>query len=76
MAEPTALSDALNDLQNHVAGDLRTDAYNRTLCSTDASIYQVMPYGVLLPKTIEDVHAAVEVADEYGIPLLPRAGGE
>lgn len=75
MAEPTALPDFLHDLQTHVAGDLRTDKYNRTLYSTDASIYQVMPYGVLLPKTTEDVHAAVELADEYGVPLLPRTGG-
>jgi FAD/FMN-containing dehydrogenase/Fe-S oxidoreductase len=72
---PSAVQDFLNDLDKRVAGDLRTDVYNRILYSTDASIYQVMPYGVLLPKTVEDVHAAVELAAQYRVPILPRAAG-
>ncbi|MEM7330693.1 MAG: FAD-linked oxidase C-terminal domain-containing protein, partial [Chloroflexota bacterium] len=48
---------------------------NRILYSTDASLYQVMPYGVLLPRTMEDVQAAVELAAKYKVPILPRAGG-
>jgi len=73
--EQTALTDFLNELSNHISGDLRTDPYNRLLYSTDSSIYQVMPYGVLLPKNDEDVHAAVELASKYKTPLLPRTGG-
>lgn len=73
--EQTIIQDFLNDLRRHVAGDLRTDEYNLILYSTDASIYQAKPYGVLLPKTIEDVHAAVEMAAKYKVPLLPRAAG-
>ncbi|NIW10769.1 MAG: FAD-binding protein, partial [Gammaproteobacteria bacterium] len=49
--------------------------YNRILYSTDASIYQVKPYGVLLPKSVEDVQATVEMAARYRIPILPRTGG-
>ena len=75
MSAPSALPDFLNELQGHVAGDLRTDDVNRLLYSTDASIYQVMPYGVLIPETVEDVHAAVEAAAKYEVPLLPRAAG-
>ena len=75
MAEQTALYDFLNDLQKRVTGDLRTDEYSRILYSTDASIYQVMPHGVLIPKTAEDVHAAVELAAKYRVPLLPRTAG-
>jgi FAD/FMN-containing dehydrogenase/Fe-S oxidoreductase len=56
-------------------GDLRTDPYNRLLYSTDASIYQLMPYGVLLPRTAEEVQAAVELAAQYQIPVLPRTAG-
>jgi FAD/FMN-containing dehydrogenase/Fe-S oxidoreductase len=43
--------------------------------STDASIYQAMPYGVLIPKSIEDVHAAVELAAEQAMPILARTSG-
>ena len=75
MAEQTVLYDFLNDLQKRVTGELRTDEYSRVLYSTDASIYQVMPHGVLIPKTVEDVHAAVELAAKYSVPLLPRTAG-
>jgi hypothetical protein len=47
----------------------------RVANSTDASIYQVMPYGVLIPKTMEDVQAAVELAAQYRLPILPRTAG-
>ena len=72
---PSALPDFFNELQKRVAGDLRTDAYSRLFYSTDASLYQVMPHGVLIPKITDDVQAAVELAAKYKIPLLPRTGG-
>ena len=72
---PAALPDFLSELRERAHGDVRTDAYSRVLYSTDASIYQVMPHGVLLPATTEDVHAAVGLSAEYGITLLPRTGG-
>ena len=75
MMHSSTLQDFLNDLQKRVAGDLRTDSYSRMLYSTDASNYQVMPYGVLIPKTVEDMQAAVELAAQYRVPLLPRAAG-
>ncbi len=72
---PTALPDFLAELEKRIHGDLRSDEYSRTLYSTDASIYQVMPYGVLIPKIIDDVGAAVELAAIFKIPLLPRTAG-
>lgn len=74
-AGPHKLDPFLHELQRRVSGELRTDQYSRVFYSTDASIYQVMPYGVLIPRTIEDVHAAVELAAEYKLPLLPRTAG-
>ena len=71
----SALPDFLNELQKRISGDLRTDEYHKVLYSTDSSIYQEMPLGVMIPKTMEDVHAAVELAAKYRIPLLPRTGG-
>ena len=47
----------------------------RALYSTDASIYQVEPIGVVLPKNEEDVIAVVETAARHGVPVLPRGGG-
>ncbi|MCP4361310.1 MAG: FAD-binding protein [Chloroflexi bacterium] len=70
-----ALDEFLHELQKRVSGDLRTDEYSRVLYSTDASIYQVMPQGVLIPKTVADVQAAVTLAAQYKIPLLPRTAG-
>ncbi|MDX1417635.1 MAG: FAD-binding and (Fe-S)-binding domain-containing protein, partial [Candidatus Promineifilaceae bacterium] len=75
MAESPLLNEFLADLEKHIAGDLRTDRLNRILYSTDASIYQVMPHGVLIPKNVDDVQAAVELAAKYQVPLLPRTGG-
>jgi FAD/FMN-containing dehydrogenase/NAD-dependent dihydropyrimidine dehydrogenase PreA subunit len=75
MTQMHAVQDFMSDLGKRVEGDLRTDLYSRILYSTDASIYQMMPYGVLIPKTMEDVHAAVELAAQYRLPILPRTSG-
>jgi FAD/FMN-containing dehydrogenase/Fe-S oxidoreductase len=65
----------LAELRERVAGDIRTDQYSRMFYSTDASMYQMMPYGVLIPRSTEDVHAAVELAAKHHVPLLPRTAG-
>ena len=75
MQNRSAIPDFLADLRRHVDGDVRDDAVSLTLYSTDASIYQVKPYGVLIPRSAEDVQAAVELAGRYGLPILPRAAG-
>jgi FAD/FMN-containing dehydrogenase/Fe-S oxidoreductase len=69
------LNDFLHELRQRARGDCRTDEYSRAFYSTDASIFQVMPYGVLIPETIEDVQAAVSLAAQYHIPILPRTAG-
>lgn len=72
---PTALPDFLSDLQKRIHGELRTDEFARVQYSTDASIHQVMPYGVLIPKSMDDVQAAIELAAKHKIPMLPRTAG-
>lgn len=62
-------------LARHVEGPVRFDAMARALCSTDASIYEVFPLGVVLPKSLDDVEAVLEVAREEGAPVLPRGAG-
>ncbi len=67
--------DFIHELKKHFAGDVRLDAASRALYSTDASIYQIEPLGVALPKTQDDLHAAVELAAKYRVPILPRGAG-
>jgi FAD/FMN-containing dehydrogenase/Fe-S oxidoreductase len=65
----------LYELHKHFMGDIRTDQATRILYSTDASIYQIEPTGVVLPRTQADLIAAVEIAAKYKIPILPRGAG-
>jgi FAD/FMN-containing dehydrogenase/Fe-S oxidoreductase len=62
-------------LRKHLAGEVRFDATSRGLYSTDASIYQVEPLGVVLPRSAEDVQAAMQIAAEMHIPVTARGGG-
>ena len=43
--------------------------------ATDASIYQIMPLGVVVPRSAEDVEAAIAIAREHGVPVTARGGG-
>ena len=63
------------ELVKRVSGEVRFDPFSRVLYSTDASIYQMEPVGVVIPRSAEDVLAVVEVARDNGVPVLPRAGG-
>ena len=51
------------------------DKFTRGLYSTDASIYQMMPYGVLIPKSKSEIIDAIKFSSENKIALLPRGGG-
>jgi FAD/FMN-containing dehydrogenase/Fe-S oxidoreductase len=62
-------------LRKHVSGEVRFDEASRKLYSTDASIYQIEPLGVVLPKTVEDVVAVVQIAGEMHVPITARGGG-
>ncbi len=55
--------------------DVRFDLATRLLYSTDASAYQIVPFGVVLPKHVEEVQAVLEVADRYQLPILARGAG-
>ena len=62
-------------LVSAVAGEVRFDDYSRHLYSRDASMYSIEPLGVVLPRDADDVAAAVAVAGEFGVPVLPRGAG-
>ncbi|GIW04438.1 MAG: hypothetical protein KatS3mg059_1058 [Thermomicrobiales bacterium] len=63
------------ELRARLAGEVRFDKTARMLYSTDASNYQIEPVGVVIPKTLDDVQATVELAASHGVPILPRGGG-
>jgi FAD/FMN-containing dehydrogenase/Fe-S oxidoreductase len=71
----TLSTEFIHDLKKRFTGDLRLDSASKVLYSTDASSYQIEPLGVAIPKTQEDLHAAVELAAKYQIPILPRGSG-
>ena len=58
-----------------VGGETRFDGYSRHMFATDASMYAVEPLGVVFPRDRDDVVAALEVAREFGVALVPRGGG-
>lgn len=62
-------------LRRHIQGEVRFDPTSRKLYSTDASIYQIEPLGVVIPRTVEDVYTTVQVAAEMRVPLTARGGG-
>ncbi len=63
------------DLRGLVAGEVRCDDVFLQLYSTDASIYQIRPLGVVRPRGVADVVACVQYAAEQGIPIYPRGSG-
>ncbi|MSO84462.1 MAG: FAD-binding oxidoreductase [Rhodospirillales bacterium] len=62
-------------LEGEVAGEVLFDPFSRGRYSTDASIYQIEPLGVVVPRSAEDVARTIEIAAEAGAPVLARGGG-
>src|SRR3982751_3069895 len=62
-------------LRRQLRGEVRFDATSRRLYSTDASLYQIEPLGVVIPKTAADLAAAVQIAGEMQGSIVPRGGG-
>ncbi|MEP7157487.1 MAG: FAD-linked oxidase C-terminal domain-containing protein [Betaproteobacteria bacterium] len=62
-------------LRGQVDGEVLFDAASRGRYATDASIYQVMPVGVVVPRTMDAAISAMQIAAEQGVAILPRGGG-
>ncbi len=63
------------DLRRETRGDVLFDLPSRGRYATDASIYQVMPAGVFVPRSAQDVATAILLAREHGVPVLARGAG-
>ena len=68
-------SELAKSLKKSLTCEVLFDEYQRALYSTDASIYQIVPAGVVLPRTRDDVVAAVQFAKDHDLALVPRGGG-
>ncbi|MCJ2018168.1 FAD-binding oxidoreductase [Methylobacterium sp. E-065] len=62
-------------LAEQLQGEARFDAFTRGRYSTDASIYQIMPSGVVLPRSAADIAATLRIAAEHGAPVILRGAG-
>ena len=62
-------------LRKELDAEVLFDAASRGRYSTDASIYQVQPVGVVVPRSEEAARAALAIAVEEGVPILPRGAG-
>jgi FAD/FMN-containing dehydrogenase/Fe-S oxidoreductase len=69
------VNDLERELRRVMRGSVRFDPASRLLYSTDASMYQVEPIGVVTPRDPDDVIAAFDVARTQRVALLPRGGG-
>jgi FAD/FMN-containing dehydrogenase/Fe-S oxidoreductase len=72
---PRDLSGFLANLKRLVTGEVRADRLSRALYATDASVYQIVPLVVVIPKTEADVLTVVRACGHFGIPLTARGGG-
>ena len=62
-------------LKAELTGDVQFDRFTRGRYATDASHYQIMPVGVVAPRTIEEAERAIGIARSEGAKLLARGGG-
>ena len=76
-AAPSRIGDSAlaGRLRRELEGDVLFDPFSRGRYSTDASIYQIEPIGVVIPRHQQDVLCALQIAADEGIPVLPRGGG-
>ncbi len=76
MAKSPELDDRVKArLRKAIEGELLFGRFDRGRYATDASIYQMFPLGVVVPKRFADVEAVLTIAREEGVPVLPRGGG-
>ncbi|SFB94758.1 FAD/FMN-containing dehydrogenase [Polaromonas sp. OV174] len=62
-------------LAQETQGEVLFSAADRGRYATDASIYQVMPVGVFVPRNANDVKLAMDICRDLAVPIVPRGGG-
>ncbi len=75
LSSPPSQPEIATDLQREISGDVRFDHLSRTIYATDASIYEIIPLGVVIPKNVDDVVATIKQCRHHGIAVIPRGAG-
>ncbi|MCJ7514229.1 MAG: FAD-binding oxidoreductase, partial [Anaerolineales bacterium] len=73
--DTTIQAELQHALEGRVDGQVHFDKISRVLYSTDASNHQVEPLGVVRPRSDEGLQAAIQVASEFGVPVIARGAG-
>ncbi len=71
----TNLTHFESELRHKIKGEVHFDEVTRYLYSTDASLYQIQPVGVVVARNKADVVQAIRTAAKFGVSILPRGGG-
>src|SRR2546423_8712376 len=74
-ARIAATAPLLQRLTRECRGDVLFDIASRGRYATDASIYQIFPIGVVVPRDEADARTALAIARELDVPILPRGAG-
>jgi FAD/FMN-containing dehydrogenase/Fe-S oxidoreductase len=69
------LNTFIDSLKKEIKGEVLSDDYSLGIYATDASVYQILPVAVVLPREEKDVIKALKIAKEYAVSILPRGGG-
>ena len=75
MSQSLANSPFAARLKRELDAEVLFDTASRGRYSTDASIYQIEPVGVVIPRTEAAARGAVQIASAEGVPILPRGAG-
>ena len=62
-------------LRRELEGEVLFDDFSRGRYATDASFYQIMPVGVVVPRSEQDLERVVQIAVDFRIPIIPRGAG-
>src|SRR5712692_1814802 len=75
-AGPVVDTEAMRrELEAQIEGEVRFDHISRALYSTDASVYQIQPLGVVIARNRQDVVRCVQICRQFRCPLTMRGGG-
>ncbi len=74
-APPVDREGLRRELVSGIGGEVRFDSLTRALYATDASVYQVVPAGVVIPKSREDILRTLAICRRFHCPITMRGGG-
>ena len=75
MGREQAIGSLRRALEGAVEGEIRFDKISRALYSTDASVFQIFPAGVVIPRSAGDVVTTLRICREHGVSITARGGG-